>query len=94
MTTAQHTGKSSTKTTPEIEKHVIQVGKIESGSILAKMGLRNGHIITGINGQEITTPDQATEFFETIADGGDVTIKVRKGRGVRKRSQIIKLNIE
>jgi general secretion pathway protein C len=70
-----------------------QIKNIESGGLLAKMGLRNGHIITGINGQEITTPDQAAKFFETIADGGDITIKVRKGIASH-RTKLIRLNIE
>jgi hypothetical protein len=59
-----------------------------------KMGLRNGHVITGVNDQEIMGPDQAAEFFRTLAEGGDITIKVRKSRGVRKRSRSIRLNIE
>jgi len=71
-----------------------KINNIANGSVLAKMGLRNGHIISGLNDQEITSPDQAAEFFQTLADGGDITIKVRKGKGVRKRSQFIRLNIE
>ncbi len=58
------------------------------------MGLRNGHIITGVNDQEIAGPDQAAEFFQTLAVGGEINIKVRKGRGVRKRAQLMRLNIE
>jgi general secretion pathway protein C len=71
-----------------------QIKNIASGSVLAKMGLRNGHIITGVNDEEITTADQAAEFFKTLADGGEISIMVRKGKGVRKRSQLIRLNIE
>jgi serine protease Do len=71
-----------------------KINSITSGSVPAKMGLRNGHVITGVNDREITGPDQAAEFFQTLAAGGDITIKVRKSRGVRKHSRSIRLSIE
>jgi type II secretory pathway component PulC len=58
------------------------------------MGLRTGDLITGVNDQEITSPEQAAEFFQTLKQGGDVTIKVGKGRGVRIRGRLIHLKIE
>ena len=70
------------------------ISKIPRGSILTKMGLRNGYVVTQLNDQEITSPDQAAEFFSTLAEGGEVTIQVRRSRGVRKRSRQINLNIE
>jgi general secretion pathway protein C len=70
------------------------ISKIPRGSILTKMGLRNGYVVTQINDQEITSPDQAAEFFSTLAEGGEVTIQVRRSRGVRRRARQINLNIE
>ena len=70
------------------------ISKIPRGSILTKMGLRNGYVVTQLNDQEITGPDQAVEFFRTLADGGEVTIQVRRSRGVRRRARQINLNIE
>jgi type II secretion system protein C len=70
------------------------ISKIPRGSILAKMGLRNGYVVTQINDQAITGPDQAAEFFRTLAEGGEVSIQVRRSRGVRRRSRQINLNIE
>ncbi len=70
------------------------ISNIPRGSILTRMGLRNGYVVTGINDQGITNPDQAAEFFRTLAQGGEVTIQVRRSKGVRRRSQIINLNIE
>ena len=70
------------------------ISKIPRGSILTKMGLRNGYVVTQLNDQEITSPDQATEFFRTLAEGGEVTIQVRRSRGVRRRARQINLNIE
>jgi type II secretion system protein C len=71
-----------------------RIGRLPSDSILVAMGLRTGDLITGVNDQEITSPEQAAEFFQTIKKGGDVTIKVGKGRGVRIRGRLIHLKIE
>ena len=70
------------------------ISKIPRGSILTKMGLRNGYVVTQINDQSITGPEQAAEFFKTLAEGGEVSIQIRRSRGVRRRSRQINLNIE
>jgi type II secretion system protein C len=70
------------------------ISQIPRGSILTRMGLRNGYVVTQLNDQEITSPDQAAEFFRTLADGGEVSIQVRRSRGVRRRARQINLNIE
>jgi type II secretory pathway component PulC len=63
-------------------------------SILIAMGLRSGDLIIGVNDQPITGPEQAAEFFQTLKQGGDVTIQVGKGRGVRIRGRVIHLKID
>jgi len=70
------------------------IKNIPRGSVLTKMGLRNGYVVTQLNDQAITSPDQAAEFFSTLAEGGQVTINVRRSKGVRRRSRQINLNIE
>ena len=71
-----------------------RIGKLPAESILLAMGLRTGDLITGVNDQAITGPEQAAEFFQTLKQGGDVTIKVGAGRGVRIRGRVIHLKIE
>ena len=71
-----------------------RIGKLPAESILIAMGLRTGDLIIGVNDQAITGPEQAPEFFQTLKQGGDVTIKVGKGRGVRLRGRVIHLKIE
>jgi type II secretion system protein C len=71
-----------------------RIGKLPPESILIAMGLRTGDLIIGVNDQAITGPEQAAEFFQTIKQGGDVTIKVGTGRGVRLRGRVIHLKIE
>jgi type II secretion system protein C len=71
-----------------------RLGRLPRDSILIAMGLRTGDLITGVNDQTITGPEQAAEFLQTLKQGGDVTIKVGKGRGVRIRGRLIHLKIE
>jgi general secretion pathway protein C len=71
-----------------------RIGLLPADSILIAMGLRSGDLIIGVNDQAISGPEQAPEFFQTLKQGGDVTIKVGKGRGVRLRGRVIHLKIE
>jgi len=70
------------------------IGKIPPESILRKMGLKTGNAIMGVNDEAITSPEQAAEFFQTLAQGGEKTIKARIGRGVRSRTRYFHLIIE
>ena len=71
-----------------------RIGTLPRDSILIQMGLRSGDLITGVNNQAVTSPEQAAEFFQTLKQGGDLTIKVGKGRGVRMRGRVIRLKID
>ena len=62
--------------------------------MLREMGLRNGYVVTQLNDQEITGPDQAAEFFKTLAEGGEVSIQVSRSRGTRRRPRQINLDIQ
>jgi type II secretion system protein C len=67
-----------------------RLGRITRDSVLRKMGLRSRDVIVGIDDETITSPDQASDFFKRLADGGEVTIKLKR----RRRTRQIKLNIE
>jgi type II secretion system protein C len=66
-----------------------RLGTIEPGSVLARMGLRSGVVITEVNGKAITGPDQAAMFFQTLQAGGEIEFKIRR----RRRTILINLNI-
>jgi type II secretion system protein C len=66
-----------------------RLGNIEPDSVLIKMGLRNGMVITEVNGEKITRPDQAARFFQTLKEGGDIAIKYRN----RRRTMQLNLSI-
>ena len=67
-----------------------RLGNIQRDSVLRKMGLRSRDVIVGVNDESITDPAQAADFFQTIAEGGEVTIKLKR----RRRTRQIRLNIE
>ena len=67
-----------------------RLGNIPRDSVLRKMGLRSRDVIVGIDDETITSPDQASDFFQKLAGGGEVTIKLKR----RRRTRQIQLNIE
>jgi general secretion pathway protein C len=56
------------------------VSNIKPGSLFSKMGLRNGDVIQGVNGESITTPDQAIELYESLMEGGEIALEIKRGR--------------
>jgi len=67
----------------------VRVTGIGSRSPLTRLRLRNGDVITGVNGEKITGPAEATRFFEQLAEGGDITLQVIR----RHRPKLIRLNL-
>ena len=67
-----------------------RIGNIPADSVLRKMGLRSRDVIVGVDEESITSPDQASDFFQKLTKGGEVTIKLKR----RSRTRQIQLNIE
>ncbi len=63
--------------------------KIEPGSIFARMGLRDGDIIVGLNGRSFTTTQQTVEFYEALKRGGTVSLEVMRGESKRNLDFVI-----
>lgn len=66
------------------------VSNIKPGSLFSRMGLRNGDVIQGINGETITTPDQAIELYEGLMEGGEIALEIKRGR----RRQNLRYEVE
>jgi general secretion pathway protein C len=66
------------------------VSNIKPGSLFSKMGLRNGDVIQGVNGENITTPDQAVELYESLMEGGEIALEIKRGR----RKQNLRYDVE
>jgi general secretion pathway protein C len=54
---------------------------IRPNSIFRKMGLRNGDIITGVNGETIQTMEDALGFYKQLSSSENVSVQMkRRGR--------------
>ncbi|MBW1777092.1 MAG: PDZ domain-containing protein [Deltaproteobacteria bacterium] len=56
----------------------LAVGGISSDSIFSRMGLQNGDIITGVNGEQIMTVDDALKLYQSIKSGSRVNVDVKR----------------
>ena len=67
-----------------------RISGIPRDSVLRKFGLRSRDIIKEVNGQVMTSPAQAEDFFRTLSEGGELEIKLKR----RRRDRWIHLDIE
>jgi len=65
-----------------------RISNIGKDSVLSRMGLRSGVVITELNGQTITSPDQAAMFFQALQEGGTIDFKYRR------RLRTIRVNLD
>jgi general secretion pathway protein C len=66
------------------------VSQIQANSLFSKLGIVNGDIISTVNGQQISSPDDAFQFYNNLKSGGEVDIEITR-RGQKK---IISYNIQ
>jgi general secretion pathway protein C len=67
-----------------------RVTGFKSNSILARLGLRNGDVVTDVDGEPVSGPEQAEELFERLVEGGTFAIKIQR----RRRPRMLRFNIE
>lgn len=53
--------------------------RLDPDSVFAEMGLQNGDVITAVNGEPITTTQEASDFYDALAEGGEVVLEVQRG---------------
>ena len=59
----------------------LMLSRIRPNSMFMRMGLRNGDIITGVNGQDIQSVDDALKFYESLKNADNVSVQLkRRGR--------------
>lgn len=56
----------------------ISITGIKPNAIFRKLRLRNGDIITGVNGQTIASVDDAMKAFGTLSTEAPVQVKVKR----------------
>ena len=64
------------------------VSSIRPGSLLAKMGLRNGDTIVGVNGKPITSAQQAIDFYKSLVQGEKIALEIKR-RGQRETVELV-----
>ena len=63
---------------------------IKPGSFFRKMGLRSGDILTGVDGKDIESVDDAMKFYENLKSASDVMLHLKR----RGRTETINYHIE
>jgi type II secretory pathway component PulC len=66
-----------------------QIQRIQPGSVFQRIGLQNMDVIRGVNGQPITTADQALRLFSLFRNERRVDLELDRGADSLKMSYII-----
>jgi len=68
----------------------ISITGIKPNAIFRRMRLRNGDIITGVNGNSISSVEDAVKVFEDLSSGSNIQIQIKR----RGREQTLDYRIE
>ena len=68
----------------------ISITGIKPNAIFRKLRLRNGDVITGVNGQSIESVEDAMRVFQTLATGGPFQVNIKR----RGREETLEYKIE
>jgi len=59
----------------------LMLSQVRPNSFFSKMGLRNGDIIQGVDGDPITSPDEIMDLYEELKEGSSVSLQIgRRGQ--------------
>jgi general secretion pathway protein C len=67
----------------------LRLAGIRPNSIFRKMGLRNGDILTGVDGEKIDSVDDALTFYRSLTSATDLNLQIKR----RGRPRTLKYNI-
>lgn len=56
----------------------LNLSGIRPGSIFSEMGLKSGDIITGVNGKNIESVDDALKFYESLKSSSNVQLQLKR----------------
>ncbi len=54
------------------------VSRIKQGSLFEKMGLKNGDVIRGVNGDPLQSADKMLDLYSTMKSGSEVTLNIKR----------------
>ena len=66
------------------------LSSIQPDSLFTEMGLKSGDIITGVNGKNIETVDDALKFYESLKSSSNVQLQLKR----KRRQKTINYNIQ
>ena len=56
----------------------LAISNIKPGSFFARLGLKNGDIVQGIDGRDIRSPDDVLEVYERLRSGSRVELQIKR----------------
>ncbi len=56
----------------------LSLNRISPNSIFRRMGLRNGDVLMGVNGEPIQSPEDAMRMYNSIKSSGEVQVQVKR----------------
>ncbi len=68
----------------------ISITGIKPNAIFRRMRLRNGDVITGVNGNSIDSVEDAVRVFEELSTGSNIQLQIKR----RGREQTLDYSIE
>ena len=68
----------------------ISITGIKPNAIFRRMRLRNGDVITGVNGNSIGSVEEAARVFEELSSGSNIQLQIKR----RGREQTLDYSIE
>jgi general secretion pathway protein C len=57
----------------------LRLSGVRPGSLFTDIGLRSGDIITGVNGEQIQSVDDALRFYTSLREADNVNVQIRRG---------------
>jgi general secretion pathway protein C len=68
----------------------LNLSGIRPGSIFSEMGLKSGDILTGVNGKNIESVDDALKFYESLKSSSNVQLQLKR----KGQQKTINYNVE
>lgn len=85
--------KDGTRPVPKYENGKLsgfEITRMSGGSIFSELGMRNGDIITSINGKKIRSPNDALRMYQKLSTAKDIKIGFKRGGVEQENSYTIR----
>jgi general secretion pathway protein C len=67
----------------------LALSNIKANSLFRRMGLRNGDVLVAVEGEPLTSTNQALQLYEKLQSADSASVEINR----RGRSRIIQYNI-